>query len=152
MTNHPMPTEQHFIEMMRIHHEGGIDMAKLALQKSQNPEIKKVSQKIVDAQTAEIAQFAKWKKQWYPKSDMKMSNMSKMDMPMMDLSTLKSKSGKDFDSEYLKTMSMHHEGAIKMANEAEPNLQHEEVKNLAKKIIQDQTTEITQLNQIQKSQ
>lgn len=142
---HHMTSEQHFIEMMRMHHEGGIEMAQLALEKSQNAEIKKVSQKIIDAQTSEVAQFTKWKNKWYPKTDMK------MDMPMMDLSTMKSKSGKEFDSEYLKMMSMHHEGAIKMAKEALPNIRHREIKVLAEKIVQDQSAEITHLNEMQKS-
>ncbi len=150
MANSSATTENRFIEMMRMHHESGVEMAQIALQKSQNSDVKKASQKIIDTQSKEMDQFAKWQKKWYSQLDTK-SEIANMAMPMMDTSALKEKMGKDFDSEYLNMMVTHHEGAIQMAQDASAKLQHKEVKSLAEKIIKDQTSEITKLKQIEKS-
>ncbi len=49
-----------FAMMMKPHHQGAIDMAKVELQYGTDPELKAMAQKIIDAQTAEIAEFDAW--------------------------------------------------------------------------------------------
>ncbi len=46
--------DQEFLLQMIVHHEGGIEMARLALEKSKDPEILKIAQNIIDKQTEEI--------------------------------------------------------------------------------------------------
>ncbi|KKS13824.1 MAG: hypothetical protein UU71_C0042G0009 [Parcubacteria group bacterium GW2011_GWB1_41_6] len=46
--------DEHFIEQMIPHHDGAIDMAKLALQKAKRPEIKTLAENIISAQEKEI--------------------------------------------------------------------------------------------------
>jgi uncharacterized protein (DUF305 family) len=50
-----------FLDMMTPHHAGAITMAKEALQKSENTEIKTLSANIIKAQEAEIKMMADWK-------------------------------------------------------------------------------------------
>lgn len=57
--------DERFIDMMIPHHQGAINMAKDAQQKAQHPEIKKLAQKIIDAQQKEISQLKAWRKEWY---------------------------------------------------------------------------------------
>lgn len=57
--------DERFIDMMISHHQGAINMAKDALQKAQHPEIKQLSQKVIDAQQKEIVQLKTWHKEWY---------------------------------------------------------------------------------------
>lgn len=45
---------------MIAHHQGAIDMAKVELKYGDNDEAKQIAQKIIDAQTKEIADFTKW--------------------------------------------------------------------------------------------
>ena len=59
--------DHRFIDMMIPHHEGAVQMAKDALQKSQRPEIKKFAEEIIAAQEKEIAQLKAWGEQWYHK-------------------------------------------------------------------------------------
>jgi uncharacterized protein (DUF305 family) len=46
------------------HHEGAIDMAKLAETRAEHDEIKQLSQDITTAQEGEIAEMKKWQQQW----------------------------------------------------------------------------------------
>lgn len=52
-----------FIEGMIPHHQGAIDMAKY-LVNAKHPELQKLGQDIIKAQTAEIEQMKKWMQEW----------------------------------------------------------------------------------------
>ncbi|MBD2465671.1 DUF305 domain-containing protein [Oscillatoria sp. FACHB-1407] len=54
-----------FINAMIPHHQGAIDMAQQALEKSDRPEIKELAQTIISSQQAEIDQMTQWRKDWY---------------------------------------------------------------------------------------
>lgn len=54
-----------FIEEMIIHHQGAIDMAKLALTSAKHQEIKNLAGAIISAQTSEINQMRQWKSAWF---------------------------------------------------------------------------------------
>jgi uncharacterized protein (DUF305 family) len=54
-----------FIDAMIPHHEGALVMAKDALSKTKRPEIKKLSQDILNSQQQEIEQMKQWRKDWY---------------------------------------------------------------------------------------
>ncbi|MCU0541261.1 MAG: DUF305 domain-containing protein [Oscillatoriaceae cyanobacterium Prado104] len=54
-----------FLNAMIPHHEGALVMAEDALHKSKRPEMKKLSQEILDSQKQEIAQMKEWRKAWY---------------------------------------------------------------------------------------
>jgi uncharacterized protein (DUF305 family) len=60
------PFDKAFIDAMIPHHESAIEMAQVAYQKSDNPEIRALAEGIVEAQTGEITQMEGWRKQWYP--------------------------------------------------------------------------------------
>lgn len=67
------------------------------------------------------------------------------------MGSLEDKSGYDFDKAFIDAMIVHHEGAIKMAQQAEHRAQHQEIKDLSKNIINTQTTEIEQMKQWKES-
>lgn len=54
-----------FIDEMVIHHQGAIDMAKLALTNAKHTQIKDLARAIISAQTKEITQMMEWKSSWY---------------------------------------------------------------------------------------
>jgi len=75
---------------------------------------------------------------------------SMMGMSMNDMTAdLKGKTGDDFDKAFLAGMIVHHQGAVAMAQMAEKNAKHEEVKRLSRDIISAQKDEITQMRQWQ---
>ena len=59
MTSMPMSGDPDvdFAMMMRIHHQGAIDMANAELSNGKDPQMKKMAKAIVSAQKKEIAQF-----------------------------------------------------------------------------------------------
>lgn len=144
-----------FLANMIAHHQGAVDMAKLALTNAKHQEIKDLATAIVSAQTTEIKDMTSWQSQWgYPASSGEMmmdhSAMGMMaDMDSMSES-LKGLTGDAFDKQFLSSMIEHHQSAIDMAISGEINAYHKEVKTLTKEIVQAQSKEITQMKQWQK--
>jgi uncharacterized protein (DUF305 family) len=58
--------DRRFLQAMIQHHEGALSMAKEALEKSQRPQVRQLSEAILATQQAEIEQMRAWQKQWYP--------------------------------------------------------------------------------------
>jgi uncharacterized protein (DUF305 family) len=54
-----------FLDSMIPHHEGALVMAEQALERSDRPELKQLSQDILSSQQSEIDQMKQWKADWY---------------------------------------------------------------------------------------
>ena len=80
-----MDFDQMFINMMVPHHQGAVEMAKIAQKRAEHPEIKEMADAIISGQQEEITQIKDWKQQWYGSSDTpSMSEMLSLDeMPGM---------------------------------------------------------------------
>ncbi|MEO6715214.1 MAG: DUF305 domain-containing protein [Mycobacteriales bacterium] len=141
-----------FAQDMIVHHRGAIAMAKLAGTRAGNAEVKALAGKIEAAQGPEIAAMSGWLTNWgkeVPKDDTKggmdhgggASPMPGM-MTDQEMAALEKASGAEFDKMFLEMMTKHHEGAIMMAKGEQANGQDTSAKDLAGKIIADQTAEI----------
>lgn len=53
-----------FVEMMIVHHQGAVDMAKLIPAQAKHEELKQLGEEIIAAQTKEIAMMKQWLKDW----------------------------------------------------------------------------------------
>ncbi len=65
-TDESLPFDQRFMIAMISHHQGAIEMAKMAQQMSERQEIKELGDAIITAQEAEIAQMQQWLQTWFP--------------------------------------------------------------------------------------
>ena len=145
------PYDLQFLDTMTHHHQGALDMAKTAVEKTQNQELKAFAQKIIADQNKEIAQMKDWREKWFagkpPAMNMEMPGMGDgMKMMMGDgMKKMEAASGKEFDSMFLDMMSPHHEGAVTMAKEAITKAEHPEIKTLANQIIKAQEEEIKRM-------
>jgi uncharacterized protein (DUF305 family) len=54
--------DKNFLEGMIPHHQGAVDMGKLAMKKALKPELKTFAQNVIKVQTAEIKQYQTWLK------------------------------------------------------------------------------------------
>ena len=77
-----------FVEMMIVHHQGAVDMAKEIPANAKHAELKKLGEEIITAQTKEIEMMKGWLKTWgyedgaMMKGDMKMEGMDHSMMGM----------------------------------------------------------------------
>jgi uncharacterized protein (DUF305 family) len=60
------PFDKAFIDAMIPHHQSAIEMAQVAREKSEIPEIEELAMDIISAQQKEIEQMTRWRQQWYP--------------------------------------------------------------------------------------
>ncbi len=143
------PYDLQFIDTMVMHHQGAIDMARMAVTKAQHAELREMAQKVITDQEREIAELRRHREQWFagrPQAmNMEMSGM--MDsMRGMDMNRLNAATGNSFDLMFIDMMIPHHQGAVMMAREALQRAEHPELKQLAQQIIREQEREIAQMN------
>lgn len=141
-----------FLANMIAHHQGAVDMAKLAQTNAKHEELKSMANEIITAQTSEIADMENWQKAWgYPASSGEMmedhSAMGMMDDMASMTTELQGKTGDDFDKTFIKLMIEHHTSAIDMARPGATNALHQEVKDTAAAVVSAQTSEVEQMKQ-----
>ncbi len=56
-----------FLDGMIVHHEGAAEMATVLLQGTKRPELIKLGNDIITAQTQEIGMMKQWRKDWFNK-------------------------------------------------------------------------------------
>lgn len=144
--------DRYYIANMIVHHQGAVDMAKLAQTNAKHAELKTMANEIISAQTTEINSMLSWQKVWgYPPSSGEMmedhSAMGMMDDMATAMKELEGKTGDEFDKAFLTQMIAHHESAVAMSRPGIKNAGHQEVKDLAKAVIEAQTREIAQMRQ-----
>lgn len=143
-----------FAQMMIPHHEQAIEMSDSLLEKDGvDEQVRELAQQIKDAQQPEIDQMKDWLDQWgadesmgemgHDMGDMGDGMMSEEDMGRLDDAT-----GAEASSLFLEQMIMHHEGAIEMAEVEVENGENPDAVALAERIIEDQTNEIAEMQDL----
>jgi len=133
--------EKVFIQEMIPHHQEAIDTSTVVLAQTQDAELKKFNQDVIDAQTREVLQMKGWLKDWFNLEYTEGTNY----MPMMG--DLRQFEGKALDKMYVEGMIRHHQGAIEMAQKVLTLSPRSEVKQMANDIIATQQAEVITLQQ-----
>ena len=148
--------------MMTAHHQQAIEMANLAPTRAKHPEIKQLAQNIIKDQKSEIQTMATLYKTAYGRAipsmtmgggmmgmngnsmnGMNGNSMNGMNGMKMDMNTLKNAA--DFDKEFLRQMSGHHQMATQMSQMVLQTTKSPEIRTLAESIVKAQTAEIGQM-------
>lgn len=139
------------ISMLKSHHQGAVDMAKVELESGTEPKLKQIAQNIVDKQSKEIQMLddmlksADKSKEDYQPSD-KNSGLGKdMDANMMKMMEMDHGTPGSVDHEFASMMIKHHKDGIDMGNIIVKHSKMAEFKSMAQKMIDDQTKEIAEL-------
>ncbi|MCQ3972051.1 MAG: DUF305 domain-containing protein [Anaerolineae bacterium] len=154
--------DQMFIDMMVPHHQSAIEMAQIMQQQGENPELKAMAESMIQSQQAEIDQLRQWRQQWYGSSETPsmaqmpmLPGMSQMEhtgeMMTMDMTSEIERvrnAPKPIDATFIEAMMKHHQMAIEAATIAEQQAAHQEIKDTARNIIQEQQGEISELSRI----
>lgn len=153
-----MPYDLHFIDMMIMHHQEGIEMAQLAQNKAQNAKVRAFAAKTAADQQKDIDELQGHRNHWYagkPMMDQAMmhSMMQSMHPDMkMDMEDTRRKlvaaEGAAFDRLFLENMIHHHQMALGMAKEAITKAEHVELKQFARKTVTKQQSEIAEMNRL----
>lgn len=146
--------DRYYMANMIAHHQGAIDMAKLAQTSAKHSELKEMANNIIATQAEEQTNMVNWQKAWgYPASSGEMmedhSSMGMEEEMAATMGQLKTKTGDEFDKAFLSSMIDHHTSAVDMSRPAAKNASHQEIKDLAKAIIEAQDSEITQMRKWQ---
>jgi uncharacterized protein (DUF305 family) len=146
--------DRHFIEQMIPHHEGAVEMAKLAQERSKRSEILALAEAIIKSQVEEISQMQAWYKNWYGAEvpvdatvgmgmGRGMMHGGMMGGETSDLTALKA--AENFDEAFLQEMIPHHQMAVMMAQMLLSGTNRPEMKQLGQDIIAAQEAEIEQM-------
>ena len=143
-------TDAAFIADMTHHHQGAIDMAKVAQKRGEHPEVRKLAADIISAQQAEITVMRAIEDDLHHMGmeggHLGMSNHAMgtdMDMGKLDIAS-------PFDRAFIDMMVPHHEGAIRMAREELQKGAQPALRKMAGDIISTQREEIAKMKQWRK--
>jgi len=141
-------SDKRFIDAMVPHHQGAIEMARVALGNAEHEEIKDLSQNIISTQQAEIEELKSIKQEEFGTSQvpMEMSPQQMRGMGMM-MNPRRLAQSKSFDKAFIDAMIPHHQSAIYMAQLANEKSKIPEIKELAENIVSAQKREIEQMKQ-----
>ncbi len=144
-----------FAQMMIPHHEQAIEMAKLAPNRASSAEVKTLATQIQGAQDPEINQMKGWLSSWGEPTAMPggMEHHSALSGMMSpdDMTRLEALSGKAFDREFLRMMTMHHQGAIEMARTEQADGRYDPARTLAANIVRSQSDEVNKMADLLKA-
>jgi uncharacterized protein (DUF305 family) len=158
----PVPTadsvDAGFSRDMAVHHLQGVEMANLALERSEDPEVRQLAFDISSTQTNQTGRMQGWLSLWgipptggepmaWMAGDAEHSHTMSEDglMPGMateaELAELRSLSGTEFDVEFLRLMIRHHQGGLGMAEYAAEHAEVPAVARLGRTIAETQSAE-----------
>jgi uncharacterized protein (DUF305 family) len=144
-------SDERFIDMMAAHHQMAIDMAEVAQQHAQLPEVQLIADDIVSTQQAEIEQLASIKEAEFGSSEVPM--MMNPEEPSMYAMAMPDELAQQepFDLAFIDSMVPHHASAIEMASTALIHSDNPEIRALARNIIDAQSLEIGQMIELRQA-
>jgi uncharacterized protein (DUF305 family) len=157
--------DQLYIDMMMPHHQSIIALAQAAGDRLTDERLQTIAGNIITAQQAEIEELRGYREQWYGRPDPMpmdeammgmmmvmmpgMGDMASMQMQMDPNALVTTFCGaEDPDLAFIDLTIPHHEMAIMASEAALDQATHDEIRTIAKRVIQDQQREIDELNAI----
>ena len=148
-----------FAQMMLPHHEQAVEMSEMLLAKDDVPaEVAEFAQRVIDAQGPEIERMNDMLTAWEAEPLADAEDMDGMDhgsgagmsgmMSEEDMSALEDAQGTGAAQLYLEQMTVHHEGAVEMAQEQIEQGQNPQAVELARQVVADQEAEIAEMEQM----
>ena len=138
-----------FVQEMIPHHEQAIHLTELADKHANSPDVTKIASRIKTKQEEELKTMEKLLHEWGKKKEEGgHGGHTPAHSGLLSeekLKELEEAEGVQFDKLFLRSMIEHHEGAIKLAEEAEHKAENKEVKKLTAEIKRGQEHEIEEM-------
>ena len=141
-------TDGAFVSEMVPHHESAIEMAEIAIERAEHPEIKQLAEQIIESQSSEIDQLNSIHERLFggPVGSADHGSMGMTEeMGAEEMETLET--AEPFDRAFIDMMVPHHQSAIEMAQVEIDEGSDAETQALAEAIISAQSAEIEEMNQ-----
>jgi uncharacterized protein (DUF305 family) len=137
-------TDAAFITDMTAHHEGAIEMARVAQKRAEHPQIRELADGIIAAQQREISAMKSIRGDMHGMGGH--MGMSATEMGM-DMDPAELDHAKPFDRAFIDAMVPHHQGAVVMAKRLLESGKQPALRKMAQDIIDAQTREIAQMRE-----
>ena len=140
-----------YVQMMQMHHQQAVDMAKVAVERSQRADVKTFAQRVIDVQQKEIEELRRMQqamKTGAVMHDDDHESMIKGEANKM-MADLRQAQGAAFDRKFIDMMIPHHSQAVAMSKPA-TRFKAADVQAFARKVIDAQTKEIQELRSMRK--
>lgn len=141
------PYDVQYLDTMVKHHSDGIAMFELAATRAHREEVRLKAQMMAKEQRREIPELEALSEEIGPHTPQAV-NMKLPGMEKMDMEPLRSASGLQFDRRFLEMTIRHHEGALRMSNDALKRAGSGKVRMRAGAIVKKQTAEIDELQKL----
>jgi uncharacterized protein (DUF305 family) len=114
--------DQSYMRRMVTHHAQGIELAHMAGERAGDPHLRALARLMAAAQRGEVAIFDQWWRSWFDGSLAPATPKDHAAMPGMlapaQIEALSRTEGARFEAAFVELMTIHHRGAIAMADEA----------------------------------
>ena len=138
-------TDVRFATMMVRHHQMGIELTQMAIDKTTNPEIRELAQREQESQRSQLPTLEAIAASGSQPHEQEEPLMTFNDQQMAELQSL---SGEAFDKMWLDVFSSHHMAAIMMADTALPGAAAEEARAVQQEIHDGQLEAVSEMNRL----
>ncbi|CCD94268.1 conserved membrane hypothetical protein [Bradyrhizobium sp. ORS 375] len=112
--------DQHYMRHMTAHHRQGIALARLGAERARDPQLKALARLMVASQAGENRIFDAWWQNWFATAMPACSTQELAEMPgyLTDAQQAEARNAApdQFDATFIRLMSLHHAGAVRMAD------------------------------------
>jgi uncharacterized protein (DUF305 family) len=137
-----------FADAMTKHHEEGIRMSEMAVEKAASAELRAMARKMIESERSQIERMQRLRPEG-PKMSMEQMHAMPGMMPesemKRDMARLEAASGREFDLVFTEVMPKHHAGAVEMAQHEIDRGSVEGMKEVAREIAAEQSKEREEL-------
>lgn len=143
-------TDQAFMRHMSTHHQQGIELASIAAEKAASPHLQGLARLMAASQSGEKRILENWWTSWFGPSMEICTAQERASMPgLLDdpqIAQLRTETSPGFDALFVKLMTIHHAGAIQMADDELANGSDLRLRVMAQAIRHEQQGEIALMN------
>jgi uncharacterized protein (DUF305 family) len=147
---HDPAIDQTFMRHMSTHHQQGIELASTAVEKAISPHLRSLAKLMVAGQKGEKRILESWWASWFGLPMQICSAQERATMPglldMAQLEKLRATPSVGFDALFVNLMSIHHAGAVRMADDELRNGSDPRLRVMAHAIRHEQQGEIALMN------
>jgi uncharacterized protein (DUF305 family) len=119
---HDQEADQDFIRHMTTHHRQGIQLGRLGFERARNPHLRTLAMLMVASQTGENRIFDTWWQSWFGTSMPDCTADERAAMPgyltSAQMQQVNAAPAEQFDAIFIAMMTLHHKGAVRMADRA----------------------------------